>query len=102
MKYYQQGDVLIKPVKGIPNIKTKKKLKTKVLVEGEETGHAHRITSGKHELYAIGQTIYLQALAEVTVKHEEHEPIILPKGTYKIDQVREVDHFKDQVRRVVD
>lgn len=99
MEYFQQGDVLIKKIDEMP--KKVKKLKTTVIAEGEATGHAHRII-GDGSLYVLGQTMFLQAKAEVELKHEEHDPIKIPPGVYAIDNVREFDHFKQESRKVVD
>jgi hypothetical protein len=38
----------------------------------------------------------------ITVTHEEHGPVELPKGIYKVEQVREYDYFSQQARRVYD
>lgn len=99
MKYFQQGDVLIKPA-SIPEDLEKRN--SDVVAEGEETGHAHRIVSGDYNMYMDGQIMFIQALSEVELKHEEHKPITIPPGDYEISFVREYDHFAEEARRVVD
>jgi hypothetical protein len=43
-KLYRQGDILFKKIDKIP--KKAKKIETDVIVEGEATGHAHKIVNG--------------------------------------------------------
>jgi hypothetical protein len=45
---------------------------------------------------------YLRLLEETPLRHEEHNEIKLPKGDYEIRIVREVDHFQELVRPVID
>ncbi len=100
MKYYQQGDCLIKPIKAIPS-DTLKQDRT-FLIEGEHTGHAHRVTEGEFEISTQMQRIFLRAITECKISHEEHKAFVVPPGTYEIDQVREYDPFQEAVRRVQD
>lgn len=99
MKFYQHGDVLIKEINNVDG----EKLKTNVVMEGEFTGHAHRITQGQFQLYKTAmQQMYLQCLTACVITHEEHKPIEIPKGTYIIEAVREFDPFEDEIRAVRD
>ena len=100
MNYLQQGDCLIKPGK-IPTEAVVQK-KRNVLIEGEHTGHAHRIVDGDYEVLVHLQKIYLRAVTECKLAHEEHKSFIIPPGEYEIDQVREYDHLADLERKVVD
>jgi len=100
MKFYQQGDVLIKEYDG--DVSGKKEVHL-TLAEGEATGHHHTITSGVAELYTSGEMMFLvvkSATAKLT--HQEHGEIEIPLGKYKIEKVREYDHFLEEARRVVD
>ena len=38
--------------------------------------------------------------AEIT--HEEHGPVRVPQGEYRVTRVQEYDHFAEEARRVVD
>lgn len=98
MKYLQQGDVLLKPI----NKATGEKKNTNVLQEGEHTGHAHRITKGEFEIFVEAEKIYLKAITECLLTHEEHNPIEIAPGDYEIDIVREYEHFSEEARRVRD
>lgn len=99
--YFQQGDCLIKPVAEIPA--EAKEVRERVLVEGEHTGHAHRVARNAAAAVLIaGAMRYLRVYEDTPIEHEEHKTIILPPGTYQIDQVREYDHFKEESRAVMD
>lgn len=86
---YRHGDVLIAAVKSVPR-KAKKRPRC-VLAEGEITGHSHTIAeAGAAELFALRGELYLSVLAEhATVVHEEHAPIRLPRGAYRVWRQRE-------------
>ncbi len=104
MKYYQQGDVLI--CNGsIPN--EAKEIKARngklILAEGEATGHAHSISASDGvSLMELDGALFLSTDKDVTIKHEEHKPISIPPGKYKIGIVREWDHFAEEAREVRD
>lgn len=98
--YYQQGDVIIKPIKNIPN--EAQKLEHLIVAEGEATGHKHQVI-GDAELNMIDDTIFLSVFDEtVSLLHEEHNPINVPKGDYVIHIVQEYDHFMEEARKVED
>lgn len=102
----QQGDVLLSPVQSIPD--ACKKLSDKrgvVLAEGEITGHYHGIaeSSGVELLEAPDRTRFLRVTASrATLTHQEHKPVTIGCGTYRLGIVREKDWFQDMVRNVVD
>lgn len=72
--------------------------KSKILAEGELTGHAHRTIAED----SFVENNVLAAPKGTTVKHEEHNPIKLPPGEYDISIVREYDHFAEEARQVID
>lgn len=85
---YRHGDVILQLVDKIKG----DKLKHLVLAEGEVTGHAHRITEGKAELYQHEGTLFLRVMSEkAALTHEEHHKIELPKGDYEIKIQREYE-----------
>jgi hypothetical protein len=100
----QQGDVIIRNVTEIPDgaVRVKRTLKGFVLAEGEATGHAHRIVEHGAELYEKDGILYIKVEKPVQVKHEEHKPITLTEGIYRVGHVREYDPFKEEARRIVD
>jgi len=86
---YRHGDVLIQSVRSLPaDVKKQRRV---VLAEGEITGHSHRIKeSGAAILFRSQQRLYLRVEAPIaTVVHEEHDPIELPKGLYRVWRQRE-------------
>lgn len=86
---YRHGDVMIAAVDKVPQ--GAKKRPRCVLAEGEITGHSHSIAeAGAANLFALGNEIYLSVLAEhATVVHQEHAPIRLPRGVYRVWRQRE-------------
>jgi hypothetical protein len=86
---WRQGDVLIETLTKIPETATR--LKHLTLAEGELTGHMHRIAEAEAaELYEGTDELYLNITAEsATVVHNEHGPIKLPRGAYRVWKQRE-------------
>lgn len=86
---YRHGDVLIAAVDAVP-AEAKKRPRC-VLAEGEITGHSHRIAEiGAAELFSFGADLYLSVKGEhATVVHEEHAPIRLSRGVYRVWRQRE-------------
>ena len=98
-QFLQQGDVLIEKVSEIKG----KKLNHLVLAEGETSGHMHAIKEGNADLYEENGVMYLKVMDdEIIVKHEEHKPVIIPKGDYIVRKVKEYDYFIEEARNVAD
>ena len=103
-KIYVHGDVLLFSVDSIPAGAELGKDFKGVLQHGERTGHAHRLTGKETEMFEFfseGRR-YLRLVTETPLRHEEHKEIRLPKGDYEVRIVREMDHFAELVRPVVD
>ncbi len=98
--YIQQGDILLKPIDAIPV--GAKKLSHKTLAEGEASNHFHVAEAEDVELYEIDGTLYMSAPSGTTVRHEEHKRVSVKPGVFKIDRVREYDHFSEESRPVID
>jgi len=74
-----------------------------VLARGEATGHAHVIEKAEGvRCYTLDEVLYVRIKQEVEVTHPEHQTLLLPPGTYQIDQVREYDYLTEEDRRVRD
>jgi len=85
---------------------------------GEATGHHHRfetasdgaVVTAYRTSYHFGsnnpQVCDYVAIegkdGYATLTHEEHNPVTVPSGYYKIEIVKEFDHFSQLERRVVD
>ncbi len=97
---WRQGDVFIAPVPSIPR---RARLRPGgVLVEGELTGHSHRVADLRTaEVLEADDSLFLRVLADTTtVVHQEHGPITLARGTYRIWGQRE--YSPEAIRRVLD
>lgn len=102
----RQGDVLIvrdddAPIDGVEIQREGDRV---VLAYGKATGHAHAIRTRTGKLHAVREAqagvIGVLALARAsTLRHEEHAPIRLPAGRYRI--VRQVEYVAGAVPRPV-
>lgn len=97
---WRHGDVFIQSAKRIP--KGAKRLPHAILAKGEMTGHAHRIQErGAAILYSVDGDQYLEVTSQTaTIVHEEHAPIALDRGVYRVWIQRE--YTPEAIRRVVD
>ena len=87
---WRHGDVFIAAIKSLPD--GIRKRPQPVLAYGELTGHSHRIADpDTAEMYEAGDgSLFLDVTAEsATVIHQEHKPIALPRGYYRVWQQRE-------------
>jgi len=103
-KLFRQGDVLLERIdklpKGVKNQRVKGKV---VLAYGEVTGHHHAIHKGKVKVFRHPETqaTYIEvAEAIAALTHEEHAPILLDPGFYKVDIQRE--YSPEEIRNVQD
>lgn len=106
MKFIHQGDIPFAPYSGkIEGEKTQHN-GSLVLALGEHTGHKHVITVPKIDDMIAYKTIdggwILTLKAEGTVTHNQHGPLTVAPGTYRVGHEREVDHFSKIVRKVID
>ena len=98
----RQGDVLVVGVTKIPKAaKPKGRDRGRcVLAYGEATGHAHAIEDITALLLDHGEELYLRADGVVTLRHEEHAPIEIPAGNYRV--VRQREYQPGAIRNVAD
>ena len=90
---------MIDRVEQVPDGATK--LKRLILASGDSSGQRHSIKEHKAaELYQQGpDVLFLRVTADgATVVHPEHDPIMLPRGTYRVWKQRE---FTDAAPRPV-
>lgn len=92
-KMVRQGDVLLRPVPGIPEgaEPLTREGGRVVLAFGEATGHAHAIAEPGAMLYEwpgpqSGAGRYLQVDVPVLLGHEEHTAIEVEPGFYEVIQ----------------
>ena len=86
---WRQGDIFLARATSIP--REAEPRPDCVLAEGELTGHSHRVAErGAARLYADGPSLYLEVLAgSARVVHDEHGPVTLPRGVYRVWRQRE-------------
>jgi hypothetical protein len=86
---YRHGDVLVESVTSVPD--EARRLHHLVLAEGELTGHSHRIAERDAAvLFEMGSNLFLRVIGETaTLIHQEHGPISLPTGVYRVWKQRE-------------
>lgn len=84
----RQGDILFVSIEEIPEeIKIKE---DNIVAEGEATGHKHLLQDGI--LYEDSKgTLFIQVEESAKIVHQEHNPIILPEGNYKVVRQREYE-----------
>lgn len=90
-----QGDLFFIRVKEIPN--SAKKKANKIILEGETTGHMHRLTEG--EVYQDGERLYLETVVPSTIIHEEHDPIPV-EAPGKIRAVRQREYTNNNATKL--
>jgi len=102
IQMFRQGDVLIVstelpegPSATIPRENGKI-----VLAHGEVTGHAHAIAEPTASFALFGNDRILISAVPMIIEHEEHAPINLPAGAYKVIQQRE--YAPDRIRSIAD
>ena len=105
-KMYRQGDVLLVKVKQVPQYaKDVTPGDRIVLAYGEVTGHAHAVYPEviekqkpelKAKLWDAGAERFLQVIEKTALRHEEHTPIELGKGVYRVVRQREFDPERDR------
>lgn len=96
----QQGDVLLRR-SSIPKSATRKDGRA-IVAYGEATGHCHEVIGDGVEVYEENGALYVSAPKGGTIQHEEHKPIALEPGNYKIGIVQEYDYFAEEARQVRD
>ncbi|MES2874468.1 MAG: hypothetical protein V4708_12145 [Bacteroidota bacterium] len=106
-EYSLHGDVIIfaedKQPKGFDKME---KVKDDCVAYGEATGHAHKIfgDEGSFDLRECPTTKirHLHVVRPVMFKHQEHSPIVVPPGHYRIGIQTEYDPYEKLSRQVID
>jgi hypothetical protein len=99
-KIIRHGDVLLRESNKIPT--GTKQLRTKIVAEGEATGHNHKF-QGQVLIYETEQgQKFVDAKEELQLTHQEHKTIHVPAGIYEVIQEQEFDPFQSEIQRVRD
>ena len=93
----RQGDVLFVKIEALPEGLAERE--SPVVVEGEVTGHAHRLAQGRVLEDAQGM-LFLEVLKATQVVHEEHHAIDLAPGCYRV--IRQREYSPEAIRTVID
>lgn len=112
-KMFRQGDVLLIAVAAIPqgakDVTPEDRI---VIAEGEVTGHAHAVYPEVDQarprqkpvmparMWDAGAERFLQVVGPTALKHEEHAPVQLDPGNYRVVHQRE--YGPEEIRRVAD
>ncbi len=102
MSVWRQGDVLIMQVEG--DIQTGNEVKREngklFLAYGEVTGHAHTVEEKTVAMFGDEANRVIVAAKPWVIEHQEHAPVELPAGTFRVIYQRE--YTPAAIRRVVD
>ncbi|WP_334110774.1 hypothetical protein [Thermodesulfitimonas autotrophica] len=71
-----------------------------ILRRGEATGHAHAVAAEEGvEVYEKDGCLYVATARFAAVTHEEHKPLTLEPGLWRIGIQREYDPFEEEEQR---
>jgi len=90
-RWYQQGEVTIKPVPKTPHRATL--LSHRVLAEGRTSEYKHVALANDVRLFQHEEDLFLRAPTGTTIAHREDDELHLPPGDYVVGAVRACDHF---------
>src|SRR5215475_6900498 len=97
MDMFRQGDVLITRIARLPEGLNERQ--SKIILAGEVTGHSHRLVQGCVLEDARG-ALFLEVPQRTQVVHEEHHPLTLEPGSYRITRQRE--YAPEAIREIED
>lgn len=98
-----QGDITFTPITKFEG-KKEKHSGSYIVGYGEATGHHHMVkvvNPNDLEIVKVSDGYIMRLKSEGIVEHQEHKPIKLAPGIYRIGHEREVDYFADGVIRAV-
>lgn len=102
---YRQGDVLLIPTdENIPENmpEVPREQGRVVLAHGEATGHMHGIGESRVRFFrddGLGRS-FLNVEEPAVLRHQEHGPIDLPAGRYRV--IRQREYTPEEIRNVAD
>lgn len=97
---YRQGDVLVEHIDNIPANATKQRRQKIILAYGEKTGHNHAIERDQADWWKTETEQFVTVKNTATITHQEHAPIALPAGNYRVTRQRE--YAPEAIRNVAD
>lgn len=103
--FKHQGDITFIPLNKFEHTNTEAHDGSYIVGYGEATGHHHMVTvANPHdlEIVKVSDGYIMRLTSEATVTHQEHKPIILAPGIYRVGHEREKDWFSLATRNVID
>lgn len=113
MLHVRQGDVLVARVRALPKDAVVVTDPRVILAHGEVTGHCHEVIADTPASDPLGDVIpaaqlfdapdgsrYLLVTRACTLTHQEHAPIALAPGAYRV--VRQREYSPEAIRTVAD
>ncbi len=94
---YRQGDLLFMAIPELPESLIE--WKGKVIAWGDVTGHSHRLLDGRVLSDAQG-ALFLEVACATQIIHQEHSPIHLSEGFYRV--IRQREYTPEAIRQVRD
>jgi hypothetical protein len=105
---YRQGDILLMPCPEIPSgaVPEAPEEGLVVLAHGETSGHRHVMNAGNVAFFredgsGSGGFVKVTGPSPVDLSHEEHAPLAIPPGNYRVVRQREYQP-QARPRRVMD
>jgi len=100
----RQGDIFLDAVNAVPKGATEATPQGPVILAlGEATGHAHAFYDGGVRYFAPNDqgVAYIDVFADgAELRHEEHAPIKVPRGKYRV--IRQREYSPEAIRNVAD
>lgn len=99
----RQGDVFLERIDKLPDGEQKivsPEGSRLILVRGEATGHHHSVAAHNAIVMLIGTEMFLRCLKKTTLRHQEHGPIPVLPGNYRVTRQRE--YTPEEIRNVED
>jgi hypothetical protein len=91
-KFFRQGDILIERIESLSGVPPLQPAQPFIEVaQGEVTGHAHVLLGVAMEADAPTAPQWVRLAFASTLKHDEHAPIQLEPGLYRIRRQRRYD-----------
>ena len=103
--FWRQGDIYFVKLDGEIDSGNATTVKSGIIAKGETTGHAHRVSQSSVAagalLCLVARSMFLRSPeVGVTIVHDEHGPIELPRGSYAVVPQQEFDGLR--WRQVID
>jgi hypothetical protein len=102
LQQYRQGDVLLEAVDQIPSEARQETARARIIVaHGEATVHHHSLNASAADWWKTADDQqFIEVKRPANLEHQEHAPITLQPGRYRV--VRQREYTPQQIRPVRD